>query len=483
MSISQLRVQVLAALVAVLLAAANLSMAQTEATSTRAEQQALSLTVYKNIAVVRDVRRLRLPTGRVQLRFADVASQIEPATVQAISLTAPRQFEVLEQDYRYDLLSPQLLLKKYVGKQVTLIRQITVNNSTKEVSTKATLLADSGGPVWQIGDQIVTGIPNYADHYVFPSLPPGLYTKPTLVWLLDNRYAGEQRIEADYITKSVSWTADYVLTLPAEAAVADLNSWVTLTNSSGIGFDNAHLQLVAGQVHQAKQAPRPMFRMQAMAVGGVVAPGISQEPLSEYHLYTIERRVTLPNNRSKQIVFLRAAGIKVEKTYVINGQQNYYYSPFRGGEPAKEPVQAHLKFRNSKANSLGVPLPAGTVRVYQADSQGQLQFVGEDQLAHTPKDETANLYIGNAFDVTAERKQTDFETLGKNVYESAFQITIRNHKKQPITVEVNEPLGGEWTVLQSNFKYEKTSAFSIRFIVPVTAGGQSVLTYRVRTHQ
>jgi hypothetical protein len=481
MFIPRLRIEVMVALIAAFLASANLSFAQPEATSTRADQQALSLTVYNSdAALVRDVRRLRLPAGNLELRFADVATQIEPATVRIVSLTDPRQLTVLEQDYRYDLLSPQKLLQKYVGKQVTLIRQITENNSTKEVSMKATLLADNNGPIWQAGDQIITGMS--ADHYVFPALPADLYSKPTLVWLLDNRQAGEQRLEADYMTKSVNWTADYVLTLPAEALVADLNSWVTLTNNSGIGFPNAQLQLVAGQVHQAAQEPRPMVRMMAMKAG-VSAPGIEQEGLSEYHLYTIERRVTLPNDSSKQIAFLRANGIKVQKTYQITGQQFYYYSPFQGGEPPKEPVQAHLKFKNSEANSLGAPLPAGIVRVYQADSRGQLQFVGEDHIDHTPKDETLNLYIGNAFDVTAERKQTDFESLGQNIYESAFEITIRNHKKQPITVEVNEPVGGQWTVLKSNYKYEKTSAFSIRFTVPVAAEGQSVLSYRVRTHR
>lgn len=482
MSIPRMWMRVILALAAATLALTEISFAQTKTTSTEAEQQSLSLTIYNsNLALVRDVRQLNIPTGNVQLRFADVATQIEPSTVRVMSLTAPKNLTVLEQNYRYDLLSPQKLLQKYVGKQLTLIRQITENNSTKEVSVKATLLSDNGGPIWQVGNQIVTGIPT--DHYAFPSLPANLYSKPTLVWLLDNRHAGEQKVEADYMTKSVNWTADYVLTLPAKATTADLTSWVTVTNNSGISFNNAHLQLVAGQVHRAEQAPRPMFRAQAMVVGGVVAPGIEQEPLSEYHLYTIERRVTLPNDSSKQIAFLRASGIKVQKTYTINGQQSYYYSPFRGGEPAKEPVQAHLKFKNSEANSLGVPLPAGTVRVYQADSAGQLQFVGEDRISHTPKDETLNLYVGNAFDLTAERKQTDFETLGQNFYESAFQVTIRNHKTEPIVVEDNEPVGGEWTVIQSNYKYEKTSAFSIRFRVPVPAGGQSVLTYRVRVHR
>lgn len=478
MSIPRPRISVMLSFVAAILAITSLAVAQTEATSTAADQQALSLTVYNaDIALVRDVRRLRLPTGNLELFFADVPSQIEPSTVRIVSLTAPKQFTVLEQDYRYDLLSPQTLLQKYVGKQVTLVRRVTENNSTKEVSMKATLLADNNGPVWQVGNQIITGLS--ADHYVFPALPANLYSKPTLVWLLDNRYTSEQNLETDYMTKSVNWTADYVLTMPAKAKVADLTSWVTITNNSGASFHNAHLQLVAGQLHRAMQA-RPSFGAKAMLQADVVAPGIEEEGLSEYHLYTIQRRVTLLNNDSKQLAFMSANDIKTEKTYEITGQPSYYYSPFQGGEPGKEPVQAHLKFKNSEANSLGVPLPAGVVRVYQADSKGQLQFVGEDRIRHTPKDETVNLYIGNAFDVSAERKQTDFQNLGKNVYEVAFQVTIRNHKKEPITVEVNEPVGGQWTMLQSNFKYEKTSAFSIRFQVPVPAESQSVLTYRVR---
>jgi hypothetical protein len=482
MSVSGLRLQAALALLAAVLAVANPGMAQTVTKSTEADQQALNLTVYNsNVALVRDVRGLRLPAGKLELRFADVASQIEPETVRIVSLTAPRHLTVLEQDYRYDLLSPQKLLQFYVGKQVTLIRNITENNSTKEVPVKATLLSDNNGLIWQVGNEIVTGMP--ADRYVFPSLPPNLYSKPTLVWLLDNRNAGEQKIEADYITNSVDWNADYVLTLPSESMTADLTSWITVKNSSGIDFRNTQLQLVAGQVHQATQNIRPMAQGLMRLEAKAAAPGISQEGLSEYHLYTIQRPVTLPNNSSKQIAFVRASGIKVQKTYEINGQSYYFYSPYQGGQPTKEPVQAHLKFKNSEQNSLGVPLPEGVVRVYQADSRGRMQFVGEDRISHTPKDEELNLYVGNAFDVTAERKQTDFQNLGRDVYESAFQVTIRSHKKEAVTVDVNEPVTGTWTVLQSNYKYEKTSAFSLRFRVPVTADGQSVLNYRVRIHR
>jgi hypothetical protein len=481
MLIPRLRARALAALITAILAAASLSIAQTKATSTESDRQALSLTVYNsNEALVRDVRSLRLPTGNLELNFADVASQINPATVRIVSLTSPQQLKVLEQNYRYDLMSPQKLLHAYVGKQVTLVRRMTENNSTKDVPMKATLLSDNNGLIWQVGDEIITGIPT--DHYIFPALPPNLYSKPTLVWLLNNRGAGDQKLEADYMTKSVNWTADYVLTLPSEAMVADLSSWVTLSNNSGASFRNAQIQLVAGQLHQATQGIPPMARMMAMEAKAA-APGMAEEGLSEYHLYTIERPVTLPDNSSKQIAFVRASGIKVQRTYEITGQQYYYYSPIQGGQTGKEPVQAHLKFKNVEDNSLGVPLPAGVVRVYQADSRGQLQFVGEDHIGHTPKDETLNLTIGNAFDVTAERKQTDFQNLSNNVYETAFQITIRNHKKEPISVEVNEPVSGQWTVLQSNYKYEKTSAFSIRFSVPVPVDGQAVLNYRVRVRR
>jgi hypothetical protein len=483
MLIARLQAQIPAMLIAAILAAANLSFSQTHATSTAADQQALSLTVYNsNVALVRDVRNVRLPAGNLEFRFADVASQIEPATVRIVSLTDPRQLKVLEQNYRYDLLSPQKLLHFYVGKEVTLVRQVNENNSTKEVTMKARLLSDNSGLIWKVGDEIVTGIPT--GHFIFPALPPDLYSKPTLVWLLDNREAGEQKLEADYMTKSVNWTADYVLTLPATTLMADLSSWVTVSNNSGVNFRNAQLQLVAGQVHQAVQRIVPMMQ------GGVrdyamkaAAPEMSQEGLSEYHLYTIQRPVTLPNDSSKQIAFVRTSGIKVQKNYEITGQTYYFYSPYQGGQPTKEAVEAHLKFKNSENNALGVPLPAGVVRVYQADSKGRMQFVGEDRISHTPKDEKLNLYIGNAFDVTAERKQTDFQRLSNDVYETAFQITIRNHKKEPITVEVNEPLTGQWTVLHSNYKYEKTTAFSIRFAVPVAAEGQSVLTYRVRMHR
>jgi hypothetical protein len=464
--------------VAIMFLAGGQSFAQNIVTSTQQDQKELAVTVYNsNVALVRDVRRLQLPAGTLDLRYMDIAAQVNPATVHIVSLSAPKDLSVLEQNYEYDLLSPQKLLQKYVGKELTLVRVVTENNSSKEVAVKATLLALNEGPVWKVANEIVTGMG--ADRYVFPDLPENLYSKPTLVWLLDNAKAGQQTVEASYLTNQVNWSADYVLTIGADQKGADLNGWVTVVNNSGTAFRNAQLQLVAGEVHRVSEAqpsaPRPMMMKAAVAA----APQFVQEAISEYHLYTLERRTTLQDQETKQISLLEAAGLAFDKIFEVDGQTYYYHNAQSPGEPIKEPVQVHIKFKNSQENSLGIPLPAGTVRVYQGDSKGRLQFIGEDHIGHTPKDETVDLHIGNAFDVVAERKQTDFKAFGR-AFEFAFEISLRNHKPEPITVVVNEPIGGDWTMLDSNYKYDKTAAFAARFQVPVAANAESVLKYRVR---
>jgi hypothetical protein len=447
-------------------------------TSTLADQKEVAVTVYNsNVALVRDVRQLRLPTGTVDLRFMDIAAQVNPVTVHIVSLTAPKELTVLEQNYEYDLLNPAKLLDKYVGKEVTLVRLRTENNSTKEEDVKATLLANNEGPVWKVGNEIVTGMGS--DHYIFPDLPENLYSKPTLVWRLENKESAGQSVEASYLTNEMNWNADYVLTVAADQKNADLNGWVTVVNHSGTAFRNAQLQLVAGEVHRVQPPVEPRPMMKAMA-GPAAQPQFVQEGISEYHLYTLERRMNLQQNETKQISLLASTGVHIDKLFEVDGQSFYYRNAQRPGEPFKDPVQVHLKFKNSQDNSLGQPLPAGTVRVYQGDSKGQVQFIGEDHIDHTPKDETLDLHIGNAFDIVEERKQTDFKTFGANTYEMAFEVELRNHKPEPITVEVNEPIGGDWTMLDSNFKYEKTAAFACRFIVPVAANSASVLKYRVR---
>jgi len=450
------------------------------AATTSKDQVDLSLTVYNgSLALVRDVRQIRLQSGVAPLRFEDVASSINPATVHFRSLTAPARLSVVEQNYEYDLLDPQKLLQKYVGREITLVRPESDAGSTRWVETKAVLLADNGGPVWKIGGEIVTGMA--ADSYRFPDLPENLYSRPTLVWTLDNRGADAQRVEASYLANSVNWNADYVLTVGRDEKSADLDGWVTLTNNSGVAYNNARLQLVAGQLHRTE----PPMRMKAMAaalnsVADEAKQQFSQEAFSEYHLYTLGRRTSIQNNESKQISLLNASSIPVEKYLLVEGQSYYYRNPQGIGNAIAQPVQVYYRFKNEDKAGLGMPLPAGTIRVYQADSQGGAQFVGEDNISHTPKDETLRVHVGDAFDVICERKQMDYKRLAPNLYELEYQISLRNHKTGPVTVEVREPVGGDWEVVNSNYAPTKLDSTTIGFSIPVEKDGAATLDYRVR---
>jgi len=449
-------------------------------TTTLKDQTDLALAVYNsNLALVRDVREITLPTGDSRLRFMDIAATVNPATVHFRSLTEPSKLNVLEQNYEYDLLDPNKLLQKYVGREVTLVRAKMENNSTQYEEVKATLLADNGGPVWKVGNEIVTGM-SY-ESIRFPELPDNLYERPTLLWTLENSGARRHKVEASYLATNLSWSADYVLTVARDETAGDLDGWVTLVNNSGTQFKNARLQLVAGDIHRVAQqfgvASGVAMEMMAKAAP---APQFQQENFSEYHLYTLGRRTSIMNQESKQISLLEATGVPIQKVYVVNGQYYYYHSQAAPGAPARDPVQVYYKFKNEEKGGLGMPLPAGTVRVYQADSRGGILFAGEDHIEHTPKDETLSLHIGNAFDIVAERKQTDFKKIAPTVYEFEYAITLRNHKDIPITVEVNEPIGGDWEMLDSTYKFTKTAAFAAQFNVPVEKNGTSVLKYRVR---
>jgi hypothetical protein len=447
--------------------------------TTEKDQVDLAVTVYNsNIALVRDVRQIHLPSGMFPLHFEDVAASINPATVHFRSLVDASKLNVIEQNYEFDLLDPQKLLQKYVGKEVTLVRAEGEGGSTKWVETKATLLSNNGGPVWKIGNEIVTGMA--VDSYRFPDLPENLYSRPTLVWMLENRGAESQRVEASYLTNNMNWSADYVLTVGRDEKSADLDGWVTLVNNSGVTYSNAKLQLVAGQVNRVE----PPMNGRAMAgiamEAKAAAPQFGQEAFSEYHLYTLGRRTSIQNNESKQISLLTGSGVPVEKYLLVEGQQYWFRNPQGIGNPISQPVKVLYRFKNDEKSSLGMPLPAGTVRVYQADSKGGIQFVGEDRIEHTPKDETLKIHVGNAFDVVCERKETDYKKIATNVIELEYQITLRNHKDSAVTVEVREPIGGDWEVLNSNLKWTKLDATTLGFSIPVEKDGTATLDYRVR---
>lgn len=441
----------------------------------------LNVTVYNsNIALIRDVRTLTLPHGFFRLKFMDIAATVNPATVHFRSLTDPDKLSVVEQNYEYDLLEPAKLLHKYVGREVTLVRTYQDSGTTKHEEIKATLLSDNNGQVWKIGNDIVTG--TYAESYRFPDIPANLYERPTLLMSLENSGPPRQQIEATYLANNLSWNADYVLTVARDDKAADLDGWVTLTNNSGTAFHNARLQLVAGDLNRIQGGEAAGIGTRAMMMKAAPAPQFQQENFSEYHLYTLGRRTSVENQETKQISLLEGSGVPVEKLFVVNGNNYYYRNPQAPGSPIKDPVMVYYKFKNEEKSGLGIPLPAGNVRVYQKDSRGGILFVGEDRIGHTPKDESVTVHIGNAFDVVAERKQTDYKHVDTHTWEFEYEITLRNHKDSPITVEVNEPIGGDWEMLESSFKYTKTAAFAAQFEVPVAANSTSVLKYRVRVH-
>jgi hypothetical protein len=271
-----------------------------------------------------------------------------------------------------------------------------------------------------------------------------------------------------------------VLTVARDDRAADLDGWVTLTNNSGTAFRNAALQLVAGELNRVRQEFAKAADARQERLAATVSEQMVQEAFADYHLYSLGRKTTINNKETKQISMLAATAVPIRKRYVVDGQSFYYRNASSPGAPIKDPVKVFYQFRNDAQGHLGMPMPAGVVRVYQADSKGGAQFVGEDRIGHTPKDEMLNLRVGTAFDVVAERKQVDFEKIATNVYEVEFEVVLRNHKSTPVTVEVNEPIGGTWRILRSSFDWTKQDAWAARFTVPVEPDGSATLTYRVR---
>lgn len=469
-----------------LLAALPALLVAQETTTTLKDQKALAVTIYNdNLALVKDTREVRLPKGEARLAFQEVSAQIRPETALLRNLTHPKDFWVAEQNFDFDLLTPQKLLEKYVGEQVTVVRSVPNADGAgaKEVREEATVLATNNGTVLQFADRIETSIPG---RLVFPKVPGNLRARPTLVISLNSGADKAQQLELSYLTGGLSWRADYVANLSSDEKTLDLSGWVTLTNQSGAAYPNATLQLVAGDVNRAKERPQMEFaRGMAMAAPPPPPPPkMAEESLFEYHLYTLDRPTTLAVNQTKQVALLSASGVPVRKEYLLQGQ-NYYYSGSYGNLGEKQKVGVFVEFDNKEASRLGMPLPKGIIRVYKRDSEGRAQFVGEDNVDHTPKNELVRLKLGDAFDVTAKRKQTDYKSLGKQgkwgyVHESAFEVQLKDAKKEAVTVSLLEPMPGDWEVIQSSHPHTKEAAGTARFKVTVPAEGSATLTYRVR---
>ena len=445
-------------------------------TSTAADRKSVSITVYnQNFGVVREVRELAtLGTGQVSLEFRDVAANIQPETVAIKSLTAPGAISVLEQNYRYDLLTPQTLLEKYVGKKIRTYRYHQA--SGKEDASDAELLSVADGPILRLNGEITFG---YPARLAFPQVPDNLIAKPTLMWLVSSQKAA-QTVEVSYLTQNLNWSADYVLVVNEQDNQAALQGWVTLVNQSGASFENALLQLVAGDVNRV-QSP-VANEMQAKA--GMMPPrapssGFTEQGLFEYHMYTLGRPTTLLQNEQKQVSLLEADGVKIEKKLLFYGQQ-YWFRGQYGNVQSNHKVGVYLDFNNEEKNKLGIALPKGTLRVYKADKSGAKQFVGEDQIDHTPRDEKIRVKMGEAFDVVGDRKQTEWRALGNCSSESRWEIELRNHKDTAIEVEDVEPIGGDWGIIESSLPYEKKDAGTFAFQIKVPARGKTRVTYRVR---
>lgn len=444
------------------------------------DQQGVEVTVYNvNVGLVKDVRQVKLGQGVQELRFMDVASQIMPASVSIRSLSGPRGFAVLEQNYEYDLLSPRKLLDKCVGKKVKLLTRNPYTDK-EEIVTALLLSNNEGIPVFRIGDEITF---NHPGRIIFPELPESLISKPTLVWLLNGGSGGGQNLEVLYLTNGLNWRSDYVLVLDAKDVKSALEGWVTIDNKSGTMYRDAKLKLVAGDINRVKaEAPRREKGMMAADVMAAAAPQFREEGLFEYHMYTLERKTTIKENQTKQISLLDAENIPVKKEFIYRGVVSYYQNRYTD-RLTTEKVAVFVELQNRKEHNLGMPLPKGVVRVYKQDSDGSLQFVGEDAIDHTPKDEKIRIKLGNAFDIAATRKQMSWEKIAKDTIETSFEISIRNHKQEDVVVKVVEPLYGDWKVLESSLPPKREDARTVSFDVPVKVDRETKLTYKVRIRQ
>ncbi len=443
--------------------------------ATSNDQERIAVTIYNiNLALVKDIRNIQMGMGPGDLRFVDVASQIIPSSVYIRSLKDPASLGILEQNYEYDLLNPQKLLDKYVGKTVKLYRMNPYTE--RETIVEAVVLSNNGGPIFQIGDEITFGHPG---RIIFPGVPDDLIPKPTLVWSFENTLSTAQTVEASYLTKGINWKADYVVTLNNDDSMADIAGWVTIDNQSGTQYKNAMLKLVAGDIHMVKDEVNYRERVMYAAKSRIAENQFVEDGFFEYHIYTLQRQSTIKNNQTKQISLLKADMVPVKKELVYQGAQHYYRSQY-GPIMTDQKVSVYVDFENRKRNNLGMPLPKGTVRVYKHDKEGSLQFAGEDRIDHTPKDEKVKIKLGNAFDVVGSRKQTDWKKLARDTYEAGFEISLRNHKDEDVTVKVIEPIPGDWEMISSSHNYEKTGAFKAEFNITVPKDGEVKVAYKVR---
>jgi hypothetical protein len=450
------------------------------------------ITIYnQGFGLVKETRQLDLKPGRQTVEVKDVAELIEPTSVGMKSLTDPDDFTVLEQNYQYDLISTQAILNKSVGQKIRFIRHFDSQREVLEgtlISAPFAVVAspDGGSNQTYNGMVIKTDdgriILNPSGEIEVSTVPSGMISVPTLLWDLKSNKGGIHNVELSYLTKGLNWNADYVLTL-GDKSMADLLGWVTINNQSGATFKDAKLKLLAGDVNRVNQGyGRGGGGVQYEAKAADAAQ-FQQESFFEYHLYTLQRPATLNNRETKQISLLEGNGIKFEKKLIIDPMRDYgMYYPSEGevGVGDLKPL-VQVSFVNSKENSLGMPLPKGTVKVYQRDSTGSVQMLGEAAIDHTPKDETITLAIGHSFDIVSSRKRTNFKRLSGNSFQESFEISVRNRKDVADTVHLYERHYGDWRVTQKSMEFTKLDSSTMDFLVNLKAGESRTITYTVVT--
>ncbi len=413
---------------------------------------------------------MTLDAGTSRIAWRDVSGGLDATSAVLEDLTVPGAVSVVEQNFDFDLLKPSTLLDKYVGRHVTVVHDKPVPG--RPASETAVLLADNEGVVLQYPDRIESGI--YDSHIVYPSLPANLRDAPTLVLDLATGAAATHDLDLSYLSSGLGWHADYVGVVSPKEDRMDLSGLVTLTNTTGTTFRDAHVQLVAGNVN-VPQEPNPMQTRELYAVAKV---RLRQENYFEYHLYTLPETTTVANAQTKQVALLSARNVPIRKTLELRGS-DVYYSNAAADLGSKIEVGVYVTFAN-KGGDLGVPLPGGQVRLYENDSRGTSQFLGSDRIDHTPRNADVRLHVGDSFDVTANKKQTDFKALGDCTFDSSYDVRLSNAKETPQDVEVVEPIPGDWSIVSENLPHQKTSSTTATWHVRVPAGGTTTLTYRAR---
>ena len=446
-----------------------------ERESTVGDRESINVTVYNgSMSLVHDRRRITLDGGLNRIAWRDVSSNMDATSALLESLSGGGT-RVLEQNLDYDLLNPAALLQKYVGRDVVVVHDPQFAGERETRETARVLSANDGNVILRYRDRIETEV---RGHIVFPTATGTFRDQPTLVLDLESALSGPQTLDLSYLTGGISWRADYVGSMTPDEKHLNVTGLVTLSNTSGAAYQNARLQLVAGNVNVVNPQTIAGIAKAASTEESAAEQGVSQENYFEYHLYTMARPTTIANNQTKQVTLLVAHAIPIRKTLELRGSPSYYQSATTDlGD--KLPVGAYVSFEN-RGGELGIPLPGGIFRLYKNDSHGLSQFLGSDQIDHTPKNETVRLHLGDSFDVTAKKKQTDFRFEGSCTTVSSYEVRLGNAKPAAQDVLIVEPIPAQWTILSENLPHAKSSSSTATWTVRVPADSHATLKYTSR---